>query len=120
MIIRCNSLSLSEPTLRVARAPKPAAATRSGFHGLQAVPLVALILGWARVPVEAARRWVHVAGITWLGTCAAIAWQTARGQSVLEISAATLLAFGLLAGWLVCAVMASVAWRRAGVVRSPA
>src|SRR5918911_2025868 len=88
----------------------------AGFHGLQAIPLVALLLGWARVPEESARRWVHAAGLAWLGACAGIAWQTARGQSVLEISAATLLALGLLLGWMLCAVMASVAWRRAASV----
>lgn len=88
----------------------------AGFHGLQAVPLVALLLGWARVQEETARRWVHLAGLAWLGACAAIAWQTALGHSVLALSAATLLAFGLLLGWLACAVMASLAWRRAGII----
>ncbi|HEX8847641.1 MAG TPA: hypothetical protein VF791_23570 [Pyrinomonadaceae bacterium] len=88
----------------------------AGFHGLQAVPLVALLLGWAGVRAENARRWVHLAGLAWLGLCAAIAWQTALGQSMLELSAATLLACALLLGWLACALMASVAWRRAGVV----
>jgi hypothetical protein len=89
----------------------------AGFHGLQAVPLVALLLGWARVPVESARLWVHSAGLAWLGACAAIAWQTALGHSMLEASTATLLAAAMLVVWLLCAVMASVIWRRADSVR---
>jgi hypothetical protein len=91
----------------------------AGFHGLQAVPLIALLLGWARVPTESARFWVHAAGLAWLGVCAAIAWQTALGHSVLELSAAILLAGLLLLVWLLCAVTASVAWRRAGSFRYP-
>ena len=89
----------------------------AGFHGLQAVPLVALLLGWARVPASSARVWVHAAGLAWLGACAAIAWQTARGYTVIEPSAAILLAGALLLVWLLCAVRASISWRRAGSVR---
>lgn len=85
----------------------------AGFHGLQAVPLVALLLGRARMSHDDARLWVHVAGLAWLGACGAIAWQTALGRSVLEGSTATLLAGAMLLIWLLCAVMALVVWRRA-------
>jgi hypothetical protein len=85
----------------------------AGFHGLQAVPLVALLLGWSRVPPHEVRRWVHLAGLAWLGVCGAIAWQTMLGRSVLEGSTATLLAGALLLIWLLCAVMALIVWRRA-------
>ncbi|HEU0013529.1 MAG TPA: ABA4-like family protein, partial [Longimicrobium sp.] len=44
-----------------------------GFHALQAVPLVALMLAWAGASAVLARRWVHAAGIAWLAACAAIA-----------------------------------------------
>ena len=44
-----------------------------GFHGLQAVPLLALMLGWAHTPERVARRRVHIAGLCWLGACIAIA-----------------------------------------------
>src|SRR5205085_10460805 len=36
-----------------------------GFHGLQAIPLVALLLRWGDLPTETARRWVHAAGLSW-------------------------------------------------------
>jgi hypothetical protein len=85
----------------------------AGFHGLQAVPLVALLLGWSRMSHDDARLWVHLAGLAWLGVCGAIAWQTALGRSVLEGSPATLLAVALLLVWLLCAMMALVVWRRA-------
>jgi hypothetical protein len=85
----------------------------AGFHGLQAVPLVALLLGWSRMPPHEAHRLVHVAGLAWLGACAAIAWQTMLGRSVLEGSMATLLAGAMLLVWLLCAGMSLGAWRRA-------
>jgi hypothetical protein len=85
----------------------------AGFHGLQAVPMVALLLGWSRMSQADARRWVHVAGLAWLGLCGAIAWQTLLGRSVLEGSTATLLAGVMLLLWLFCAAIALIAWRRA-------
>jgi hypothetical protein len=85
----------------------------AGFHGLQAVPMVALLLGWSRMPPHDARRWVHVAGLAWLALCGAIAWQTMLGRSVLEQSTATLLAGAMMLVWLFCAVIALIAWRQA-------
>ena len=38
-----------------------------GFHGVQALPVVAFLLAWGRIPFTAARRWVHLAGSAWLG-----------------------------------------------------
>lgn len=84
----------------------------AGFHGLQAVPLVALLLGWTDVSVEAARRWVHLAGFAWLGWCAAIAWQTGLGRSVREFAPATGIALALLLAWAVVVAWAALAWRR--------
>jgi hypothetical protein len=80
----------------------------AGFHGLQAVPLVALLLSWAHMPLEAARRWVHAAGLAWLGLMAAIAWQTMRGHSILEPSLLMLLAGSLMFIWLLCAARAVI------------
>ena len=44
-----------------------------GFHALQALPLVAVLLAWAGVRADAARPWIHAAGAAWLVACAAVA-----------------------------------------------
>jgi hypothetical protein len=75
----------------------------AGFHGLQAIPLVALLQRWARTPDLLARRTVHPAGLAWLGACIAIAWQSGSGRAIGELTWATggaalcLLVFGLAA-----------------------
>jgi hypothetical protein len=51
----------------------------SGFHGLQALPLVALWLGWSRMPGQAAVRWVHIAGVGWLTLCVGLLLQALAG-----------------------------------------
>ena len=86
----------------------------AGFHGIQAIPLVALLLGWARVPEGMARRAVHLAGIAWLAACLAIAWQTASGRFVLEPSAATAIAAAVLLAWALILARALLAFRRSG------
>jgi hypothetical protein len=84
----------------------------AGFHAVQAVPLVALMLAWSRVPVDAARRWVHVAGAAWAAACLAIWWQTALGRAVTDLAtAAGLGAVVLLGVWALSALRALVAWR---------
>jgi len=48
----------------------------AGFHGLQAVPLVALLVGGAgALPEALARRWTHVAGAGWLLLCVGLVVQ---------------------------------------------
>ena len=85
-----------------------------GFHGMQALPLVASLLTWAGVAAHRARPWIHTAGIAWLAACAAIAWQTAQGRSVLELAPANGIAAGALLAWAVVAVLAARTWLRAG------
>ncbi len=82
----------------------------AGFHGLQAVPLVALLLVWGRVGQDGARRWVHIAGIAWSGFCGAILWQAAAGQGPAELSLAMLATLVFFAGWGVAACVALRAW----------
>jgi hypothetical protein len=86
----------------------------AGFHGLQAIPLIALLFTWARVPEGDARRAIHLAGVAWLAACLAIAWQTASGRSVLEPSAATGLAGSVLIVWAVILGKALLTFRRSG------
>jgi hypothetical protein len=84
----------------------------AGFHGIQAIPLVALLLGWARAPEAVARRAVHLAGLAWIAACFAIAWQTSSGRSVLEPSAATAIAAAVLLAWGLILARALLAFRR--------
>ena len=81
----------------------------AGFHGLQAVPLVALLLADSGLTAAAKRVQVHIAGVAWLALCAGIALQTAAGGAVLELSAGTVLAAGALAIWVAVAGRSAVA-----------
>jgi hypothetical protein len=89
-----------------------------GFHGLQALPLVAILLTWAGVAAHRARPWIHAAGLAWLAACAGIAWQTAQGRSVLELSPATGVAAGALLAWTVIAALSARNWMRGGTASS--
>jgi hypothetical protein len=90
-----------------------------GFHGLQALPLVAILLAWAGVAPMRARPWIHAAGCAWLAACAGVAWQTAQGRAALEPSLANGIAAGALLAWTVVATLALRAWLRGGT-RMPA
>lgn len=83
-----------------------------GFHALQALPLLALLLDWGRIPFPAARRWIHLAGSAWLAACAALAWQVLLGRSLLDPSPAAVVALVLLIVWGLVAARAAHAWFR--------
>ncbi len=82
----------------------------AGFHGLQAIPLVALLLVWGGAREGIANRWVHVAGIAWAGFCTAILWQAVTGRSPLEVSPATVTTLVFFGGWALAALVAVRAW----------
>jgi len=88
-----------------------------GFHGLQAVPLIALLLLWSGYDSGETRKWVHATGIVWVAACAAVAWQTIAGRSVSEMSAATLATGFLLAVWAGVGLFAF--WRWASTPATP-
>jgi hypothetical protein len=83
-----------------------------GFHGLQAIPIIALLLSWSGASDAETRKWVHFTGIAWVTACAAIAWQTFIGRSIVEISPATLASVFFLAAWAVIALLAFRRWAR--------
>jgi hypothetical protein len=85
-----------------------------GFHGLQALPLVAILLTWAGVSSARARPWVHAAGAAWLAACAAIAWQTAQGRPLTEVTPAVAITVASLLAWAAVAALAARTWLRGG------
>lgn len=88
-----------------------------GFHGLQAVPLIALLLLWSGYDSRATRKWVHATGVVWVAACAAVAWQTIAGRSVSEVSAAPLVTAFLLAVWVGIGIVAFWRWAAMPVTR---
>jgi hypothetical protein len=84
-----------------------------GFHGLQAMPLVAWFLSRSRLSGHHARRWVHLTGICWIAACLAIAFQTAAGAPVTEFSIAMALAAAFVLAWACGALRAVLAWMHA-------
>jgi len=67
----------------------------AGLHGLQMIPLVALLLRGV-LPVARRRRGVIVAGASYASLFAVLLWQALRGQSVLAPDGLTI---GVLAAW---------------------
>ena len=78
----------------------------AGFHGLQAVPLVALLLGWSRIPLGTAMRWVRIAGAGWLLFCAALLLQAVSGVPTRSFGAAIGVGAVGVAAWLVALLFA--------------
>ncbi|WP_420126661.1 ABA4-like family protein [Longimicrobium sp.] len=91
----------------------------AGFHGLQALPLVAILLTWAGVPSERARGWIHAAGAAWLAACAAIAWQTAQGRPLTDFTPAAAITVASLLAWAAVAALAARTWLRGGGTAAP-
>ena len=84
-----------------------------GFHSLQALPLVAIFFIWSNIEPARARPWIHLGGLAWIGACLAVAWQMFAGRAVLEPSAATFAAAGLLLVWAVSLGRGAYAWQAA-------
>lgn len=83
-----------------------------GVHGIQFVPMVALLLLWA-ASGQGASRWLHAAGVGWLTACAAALGQALLGRPPMEVSIWTTVMFAGLAVWAAAAGYATVSWRRA-------
>ena len=86
-----------------------------GFHGLQTVPVVALLLSWAGANADETRKWVHITGIAWVMACAAVAQQTIAGRSIFDVSPAMLVSGFVLVVWT--AMVAFAFWRWVQEVR---
>lgn len=71
----------------------------AGFHGLQAVPLVALLAAAGPLPASVALRLTHLAGIGWLLLCAGLVIQPMLGHPPGAPTAALFLAVGGVLAW---------------------
>ncbi|MGH8977822.1 MAG: hypothetical protein ACRDV7_07080, partial [Acidimicrobiia bacterium] len=86
-----------------------------GVHGIQAVPLVAIVLCAAR-PRPRSPAMVHAAGTAWLTACAAALLQALLGDPPFEPSPLTALIVAALAVWTAIAVSTAasyaIVWNR--------
>ncbi|HXH06629.1 MAG TPA: ABA4-like family protein [Vicinamibacterales bacterium] len=89
----------------------------AGFHGIQAVPVVALLLAWSPWTASARHRLTHAAGVAWLALCSGLLWQALAGVPPLALSAATALAAAGFGAWVICFVVAMAEYvRRKGAL----
>ena len=82
-----------------------------GVHGLQAIPVVALLVSLAGA-TPPATRWLHAAGVGWLAACGAALAQALLGDPPLQPSAATALVVAGLSLWAAGASHTLLTWRR--------
>jgi hypothetical protein len=85
-----------------------------GFHGLQAIPVVAWLLERSQMDLGTARRLVHVTGVAWVIATAATGLQAATGAAPFDVSPALFATVAALAIWLVGIAAAASAWIKDG------
>jgi hypothetical protein len=83
-----------------------------GAHGLQAIPMVALLVVVTGTTPRATR-WLHAAGIGWLAACAVALAQALLGHAPLERSVLTTPVVVGLALWAAGASHTLLTWRQA-------
>jgi len=71
-----------------------------GFHGLQAIPMVAILVARSALAPDRAMRYIHTAGLAWTFACLMIAIQTFRGLSVFVPTFTSIAGALLLLVWL--------------------
>jgi len=92
-----------------------------GVHGIQALPVAALLLAWGATPDR--NRWIHLAGVGWVGATGAALAQALRGAAPAEATTLPMITVVGLALWAVVVCYGLLAWRRAvestGVRKDP-
>lgn len=78
-----------------------------GFHGIQAVPLVALVLRWSGTARRDGRKMLHVAGIAWLTVTLTLLVQASIGEAPFAPTLLTGIVALALVAWGAVPVMAS-------------
>lgn len=80
-----------------------------GFHGLQMMPILALLVERNQSMSEKSRRhFLHAGGTAWLLLIILIGWQTTLGHSVLYPNAIMFISGGLLIGWVAVFIRAMI------------
>ena len=85
----------------------------AGFHGLQFIPAVALLHQWSSSDPWTTRRFVHVAGIAWLGACLGLAWQSGSGHAISDVTPAGIFVTLCLVVFASVLMIAAWTWARA-------
>jgi hypothetical protein len=85
-----------------------------GFHGLQAVPVIALLLAWSGAPAHRTRSTVHAGGAAWLLACLGVTWQAWLGGPPVVASLPNLIALAALLIWAAATAVALQRWMAAG------
>jgi hypothetical protein len=83
-----------------------------GVHGIQAIPVVALLVAAAGTAASATIWLLHIAGIGWLAACTAALVQALLGDAPLEASLLTTLIVAGLALWAAGASPTLLTWCR--------
>ena len=84
----------------------------AGFHGIQAVPIVPLLLAWSPWSRSTQHRLTHAAGLAWLALCSGLFWQAMAGMPAPALSAASALAAAGFGAWVICFVVAMAEYAR--------
>ena len=82
-----------------------------GVHGIQTLPLVALLISWAGSRPHSAT-WLHAAGIGWLAACTAALGQALLGRAPLEPSLLTTVIVAGLTVWAAGAAYSIISTHR--------
>jgi hypothetical protein len=82
-----------------------------GVHGLQVIPVVALLVAAAHA-APPAKTWLHAAGVGWLVACTAALGQALLGRPPLEASVLSAVIVAGFTLWAAGAAHALLGWRR--------
>jgi len=83
-----------------------------GLHALQALPVIAVVLGRRRLPESARVRLIKIAAGSYVGLFGILLAQALRGQSVLAPDVVTITMIGVWAAATLAAARAAVSYRR--------
>lgn len=89
-----------------------------GVHGLQAVPVLGLLLGAARSTSLRARTLLHIGGLGWLTACLAAHAQALTGNPSIELSPFPLLTLASLLTFALTTLSALRHWQQRPIHQS--